>query len=272
MENKLLIGITTFRKPNSLQRLLESLFEHGYDKHTIHVADDAQSEDSEFNGVRIGSALEVVNNFKGVRCSYGNARGGISKNKNRNLKFMLDSDYNHVLLLDDDLEFVRPGLYEELLEVCEKNRINHITGQWSSSQPELEQLTGGGWSTTFPVQAMGHNVTWHEGSHGCSGFFTRKCIEEIGYMNVLKEKYGYEHSLYTSRAMLAVDKRTPKWHPQHSRASRFYTGQAAPIPNNYEIENVHANSQEYLELLTKVWEGKGLHIKDPNLTKKETTV
>lgn len=272
MESKLFIGITTFRKPNSLQRLLESLFEHGYDKHTIHVADDAQGEDSEFNGVRIGSALEVVNNFKGVSCSYGTRRLGISGNKNRLIEAFLKSDCTHILLLDDDQEFVRPGLFEELLEVLEKNRINHVTGQWSSSQPELEQMSGQGWSVTFPVQAEGYHVTWHEGSHGCGHFYTRKALEEVGYWPILKSFYGLEHSIHTALTVRVVDKRTPKWHPQHTRASRFYTGQAIPIPNNYEIEDVFANNEEYQKYMQKIWDGTCLKIKDSGLKPKEEKI
>lgn len=264
MENKCLIGISTFRKPDSLRRMLESIFEHGYDKdNIIHVADDAQGEDSEFDGRKIGSALEVVKDFPGVKISYGNKRGGISINKNRSIKAFLESDAQYLLLLDDDQEFIRPGLIEELIEVLEKNRINHVTGQWSSTQPELEQMSGQGWKATFPVQAEGYHVTWHElGSHGCAHFYSRKCLEEIGYWPVLSNFYGLEHAVHTSLAMLAVDKRTPRWHPQHTRASRYYTGQAVPIPNNYAVENPFANSDDYALYMDKINRGVCLNIKE----------
>lgn len=268
MESKVFIGITTFRKEPAIRRMLETLIEHGYATgNIVHVADDGEGK----GFADQNSTVDIIKDYPGVGLSYGKHRLGISANKNRLIKEFLTTDCSHILLLDDDQEFIRPGMLEDLIETLKRNNLNHITGKWSSSEPELEQLTGGGWSSVFPIQAEGYHLTWHEnGSHGCSHFYTRKAIEEAGYWHVMKEKYGYDHALHTSLVMRVVDKRAPAWHPQFTHSGRYLIGQN--VPNNYTIENVHANSEEWKQMLQKVWDGTLLKVTNSGLKDKDETV
>jgi hypothetical protein len=70
--------------------------------------------------------------------------------------------------------------------------------------------------------------------------------------------------------MKVVDKRTPRWHPQHTKAPRYYRGQQ--IANNYVVDNPHANGAEYNELFTKIYNGLILKFKDSGLKEGEVVI
>lgn len=222
------------------------------------------------------SSLEIFDRYNKdcrIGLSYGD-RVGISGNKNRVIhEFLLDTSYQYLILMDDDQVFIAPGLVEELIKVLELNQLNHVTGQWNSGVPEIQQLTGGSWTDIFSVEAEGkYNVTWHiNGSHGNCHFYSRKCIEKIGYWPILPHKYGYDHALHTSLAMLVCDHRSPTFHPQHREAYLYYSGRS-DLPNNYSIEDVHANSDEYKKIMVDIFLGKIRKNKSPGIDLTKQTV
>lgn len=238
MSKLALISISTYRKPDALRVLLQSLKDYRYSETcVIHVADDFNGQVIEELGY---SAKSVAQLEFGTEFSCGE-RGGVSRNKNRGIKFFLDysEELPYILLLDDDQQMVAPGLIEELADICEKDNINHVTGKWTEEgAKEIPQLTGQGWSQTFKPQGygVGDRISWHEGCHGNAQFYTRKCIKRIGYYPLMPKMYSYEHAIHSAMAMKVVDKRTPIWYPQHTRAHKFYVGQN--IPNRYSMKTV----------------------------------
>lgn len=295
-----LICITTFQKSDSLELLVKSLIKHEYlENSDILICDDYAGQPYEVAKKKnpqhpiwqteaflaphdhmdddvaiMESAVEIGKRY-GIKVAHGKTpQQGVSRNKNRGIDYFLKNpQYKTILFLDDDQEFHRSGLIQELRKVCENNQINHITGEWNSNEPVKLQLMGGTWQDNFPVEAIGDGVTYHlNGSHGNAHFYTRKCLDMIGFFDTLKFGYGYEHSLHTCRAMQVVDKRSPKLHPQHSRAWKYYRQCSLIVPNNYEVKDPHANSQQYLEVLNKIWNGLSLKLTDSGLNPKEEVV
>lgn len=258
-----LITISTFKKNEACEQLIESLLNNNY-KERIVITDDSDN----FN------ALPVYNRFrKEAEITYlgGSVNAGISLNKNRGIKYFLEhSQYNNMLSLDDDLLITKSGLIDHLDMICKEDDLQFTTGFWTDKvfKGELKQLWGtGGWSDQFPVKAESAWNTWHGGCHGCLVFYRRTAIEKVGYFNKLSLKYGFEHSLYCSRILRAFGL-CPELFPIMKFSRTWFHGN--DIPNNYEIDVskvFEINGAEHSRLLLKVYEGKGLTIEDHGLKK-----
>jgi glycosyltransferase involved in cell wall biosynthesis len=224
------------------------------------------------------SAQEVVEQFKplfkDLKLVFHKTtpRQGISKAKNVGLLYAVENNFDRVMLWDDDIELIKPGLYEELEEISEKNRgLPHITGVWTEDKAfEKQQTQGGTWTDNFPVEAEGYGITWHGGSHGCASWFKVDLIKEVGYYPLMSDLYGFEHSLMTARCMKYIGL-TPRWHPQHKTSYRYYIGQKQPIPNNYfdTGESIKKNDIDYNRLFPLIWQGREVINKNHGINWKE---
>nr|WP_313314774.1 glycosyltransferase family A protein [Dietzia maris] len=104
---KIVIGIPTFKRPASLNRLLKSLSElHEIDRVDIAVIDNDPD----------GSAKDVCDNYSSLLNVHymSELRPGVSHVRNRIIDFSLD--YDGLAFLDDD-ETPSPGWLEALLNV-----------------------------------------------------------------------------------------------------------------------------------------------------------
>lgn len=294
MVKDVMIGVTTYQKSDALDILLTNLKKFKYDHRCIvHVADDNCGEmytldretnpshpvfkDNSIPFLGMLSAYEMCE----LRCvdaiSYGSKpRLGISINKNRNIEYFLkETKCDWLYLIDDDQEFIKEGLIEELIDVCGSNKLSHITSMWTD-KPGTEKLqeVGGTWYDAFSIHAEGDRVTWHKmGCHGSGNFYSRACIEKIGYYDTEGfEGYGGEHTAHTSRAMLSHNNRAPAWMPQHTRTYKYLVGQF--IPNNYNDawERWKKTEPVFFQTMDKIAKGKSLKIDKSGLTKEEKVV
>ena len=124
---KIGIGITTFNRPGSLKRLLQSLyaFQHALpEKCDIVVAIDGNlSED-----------IKVAKKFPGLAIIGGDKNLGIPHNRNRILKFF--SSHDVIVLIEDDNVILHPQWFETYLKPLEDglltltyNRHSHLISQ-----------------------------------------------------------------------------------------------------------------------------------------------
>src|SRR5271166_3297646 len=99
-----LIGITTFKKNAVLKCILDSIDKHGYSSgNPVVVADDLP-----------GESLELSREYSSVKAYLTGNRHGIWANKNRIIRYFLEeSEADALLLLDNDIEFTRPGFLKE---------------------------------------------------------------------------------------------------------------------------------------------------------------
>lgn len=309
MSNRYYCSVSTYLKSDALRAYLKSALEHGYDKNChFNISDDGQAQrytlTTENNpnhplikagatSVEMDSAKEVWEEFKGEFASglslcYGASRGGISKNKNRGIRYFLEKQKGaqFFCMTDDDIVYVAPGLFEELEDTLRANTnkekmpfysISHINLTWSDPTGTAESAFEGGsnwntardgWFKTFPVEALSDDqrIEYRKGAMGCCCFFTRQTIEDIMYMgNFGGSLYGYEHSTMSGRSLLKTDKRSPVLLPSYYYSEQFIQGQAVPNAYGGTVEEAAKADPFYQKALNDLNFGIGTKIKDHGL-------
>lgn len=255
--SKTLITISTYQKSDALKVLLTSLFEHGYNKdNKIIVCDDNMGKsyeitkeknpnhplfkDSSESNITMPSVPEVIKEFEGVECVFGKKRGGISNNKNRGIKYFLDhSEYRYLLMLDDDIIFTAPGF----IDLCIESKHHHLTGYLGD--PANDTILFGEdrspFFKSFPPQGGDPYIWYCLGSQGMMLWATRETVEEVGYMDRMKDHYGFEHSLWSNRIMVLKYKKFLDWFPVLKGCHTYFQSQS--IPNNYTAD--YSQNQKY---------------------------
>jgi hypothetical protein len=279
---KALIAISTYQKDVALLTLLESLVEHNYHVgNRIVVTDDHQGlpydldrksnpnhplfKGNDLQEIKRPSAVMVVEGFKvkhpdvDIRCVFGKRRGGVAINKNRGiLAFMEDESCQELLLLDDDIIMTGPGL----LEACRATGEPHMTGMLGSGlQSESFGADACPFFQSFPPKGETPTHFYCEGSMGCMLYFTRECIERVGYMENLSKDgmYGFEHSIFSNRINALYGKYID-WFPILKDCGRFFVSQE--IPNNYTAD-YSQNQKGWAKRKPEIFKGINLHIKNP---------
>ena len=111
-----LISIATYRRPDQLQRLLDSLAVSVDSTADVVVVDN----DSE------ASAREVAQNHAVVKAYEVESEPGIASARNRGLGFFTD-DYGGIIFVDDD-EWVEPSWYQTLARYAESTAAGVVNG------------------------------------------------------------------------------------------------------------------------------------------------
>lgn len=298
-DKQIVMSVTTFQKTPALDRFIETYVEQGYDETCIlHIADDWGGkpyeifyEQNPHNPVWEGfppghetvsrtmeSALDIYNKYRDkidVAISSGPGRGGVAVNKNRGIDFFQKhTTAKYLFQLDDDQYFAKPGLCEHLIDISARNNMDHLTGVWAEAAMDVKPgLSGRTWYEDFPVKGLSKDglISWHGGCHGNLNFYTRKCIDRIGYYARFSGKYGFEHSEHTARAMRAVAKRSVLWYPQVNTKKWV---QCQSISNNYfdTAEDIAKNNPEYYAKLEEIAQGLNLRATDPLFDPKTETL
>lgn len=262
---KTLIAITTYKKNKALIEILASLLKNGYFtlNHEILIADDNNGEARE-----VFESFDVDPKFK----SYISGKNaGVAKNKNRCIYYFLNkTDAEGIIMLDDDIEFIREGLIPEFWLASEKNNQAHINTFLGSyiHDPNSNQ----GFFGTFPVVAESDELYWTQGCQGIGSFYTRELMQAIGYFEKFPYRYGFEHAEHSARA-LRIQGYCPELFPMLKRSPKYFKTQH--VANNYEVdlEQVHGRqNQKYREYLTRTYSGVNLRCNDHGLRLSEELI
>lgn len=227
-----LLAITTFKKPQAADELIETLIKHNYHlNNRIILCDDSENREGK-------EVFEKYRKECKIAYSAGTERQGIAVNKNRGLKyFFTKTHFDDILMLDDDIFFHKEGLIDYIKMSCLDSKINYMTGYWtdenSNKEEEIKGATGRGWYSDFPIKASTSYLSWHEGCQGVLMYVERKIAEKVGFMRKYSYFYGYEHDSYMARILMA-DGRCPSLKPVLKHCEYWYKGQNKP--NNYEID------------------------------------
>ena len=281
--SKVCICVSTFQKVDALEACLRSTIEYSYHSgNKILVCDDGGGEDyiltrknnpehPLFNLlsteiITMPSVPSKVEELKkefpdlNIECVYGKGRGGVAINKNRGIKYFLDNpEFEELLLIDDDIVMTGPGL----LEACRATGEPHMTGMLGENSAQAASFGADAcpFFTSFPKMGETPTHIYCEGSMGCMLYFTRECIQRVGYMETLSKdgKYGIEHSIMSNR-INAIYGKYIDWFPILKGCDRFFVSQE--IPNNYTAD-YSQNQKGWAKRKPEILKGINLHIKSP---------
>lgn len=282
--NRVLITISTYQKSNALLVLLDTLIAHGYDKgNRILVTDDNAGEGytvtkkdnpnhpllGELDSLVMDSAPAAVAKFKElhpeveIECVFGKKRGGVAINKNRGIKYFLENkEFTHLLMLDDDIQFIKPGLIDLMLE----SKMQHLTGYLGSpSDPFGTAIKFGSvqnpFFQTFPPQGENEYAYFCGGCQGVLLWCDRDTVEKVGYMDLGPDYYGFDHSLWSNRINMLHGKYMD-WFPVLKGCGQFFITQE--VPNNY-VADWNKNQKYWEKRKPEIFKGLFLSSKRSGL-------
>lgn len=273
MEMSILIAITTFKKNDALDVLVKSLVENRYKN--VVIADDNS------NICQVDNLLKKYkNDFENLTLKYNQKtqQTGISCNKNRCIKHFLENDYDHLLMLDDDIKIVSPKIEEHFDHIKNTYNIKHVSGYWTDENvyntSKLVGLTGNQWSDDFPTIMENKDLFFTRGCQGCFVWVYKDLVKEAGYFRKFPYFYGTEHAEYSARLnkisgwAVGIENEDPLF-PMLKRSEKYFHGQF--IPNNYNVDHqkIEINMKKYREYLDDTRNGISLYNDDPGLPRKE---
>lgn len=197
----LMIGITTFNRPKTLLRLLESLnntVDEFTEKHLeVVIADDFSKPEHR------KTVLDYISKHYGskkkfpITYLYGSSRRGVAANKNRCIySFLANPRAGELLLLDDDI-VLQPNWWHYLTELSSQGSTGTFGSlPWRDAtkptlpfpQDSISLSDGPGKFQVTQTHAFG-NVLW----------VNRDWLLKARYMNPQFRVYGYEHCMWSHR-------------------------------------------------------------------------
>lgn len=272
--SKVLLAVSSFQKSDALKVLLDSLIEHGYQEgnkiivtcdnagksYSITRKDNPNHPDflsapAEVMEIKKPSVPELLKDYPGIDCIYGDKRQGVAANKNRGIKYFLENpEYDYLLLLDDDIKFISPGF----IDLCIESGMPHLTGYLGDPANDNIKFgeTQSPFFTTFPPQGGNKYVWYCLGSQGMMLWFDRKTVEEVGYMDKMPDYYGMEHSLHSNRVNMLQGKNLD-WFPILKKCHLYF--QTQEVPNNYAAD-YSKNERYWHKRKEEVWKGITLRV------------
>jgi len=245
------LGITTYLKNDSLDKILSSVINLGKQIESVCVADDAA-----------GHALPIVQKYQEMYekgeypfpLSYcrGETEGsGVARNKNRNIKWFLEhSKADYLILSDDDISFVQSSyrfgdkyFLDHIQKIFDSTGLHHLLTYISWGN---DPLSGNPYMVQFPPHGEDEYLYYLGGAQGIFLVFTREAVQKAGYMPVWK-RYGYEHIAY-SAAVNRIFGRAPTLFPVIKTSNQYFS--CNNCPNNYEV------NKKDLEYNGRKWEDR----------------
>lgn len=188
ISNGIGVGILSYNRLASLERLLRSIEEHtDLSRTTVFISDDGSTDPK---------LIEFLSKLKqdGKYAVLMNPiRLGIAGNSNRLVKCL--SRFKYGILLNDDVEVLRTGWDTLYPSFMEETKILHFSfrqpGVYSAEPGMLTQ------HRNIPVLQI------KERPHGAVLAYDQRIVEKIGYMDENYGLYGLEHVDWSDRATKA---------------------------------------------------------------------
>jgi GT2 family glycosyltransferase len=99
---------------------------------------------------------------------------GVGKSKNFLLKYLMDKECDHLFLMEDDITMLQPTTCEWYIQCAKDYGVEHLNfahhGPANVGRKSIE------WFKGKPVLVHPHCV-------GAFSYYTRNCIEKVGYMD-----------------------------------------------------------------------------------------
>ena len=180
---KIGVGITTYNRPEQLQKLVNSLPLELL--HAVVIVND-------------GSPIDI--DLRGIKMITNETNLGVGKSKNKCIADLVVQDCKHLFLIEDDIYIKRPEVFEAYINASRVTGIQHFNFSqhgvmnmyWPSLEPKPRTIIDYG-SLKLPLYP--HCV-------GAFSYYTRRCINEVGYID---ERFynACEHVEHTYRIVKA---------------------------------------------------------------------
>lgn len=185
ISNNIGIGILSFNRLKSLQRLISSIRQNtDLNRTTVFVSDESTNKD----------VVDWLSKQTDIVVLTRQKRLGVAGNSNRLLKCL--SRFKYGILLNDDVEILQPGWETFYCNAAEATNYHHFcyhqVGIYGAKKPQKVTNFGG------------HRInTITERPHGAVMFYTNELFNKIGYFDEQFGYYGMEHVDWSTRASQA---------------------------------------------------------------------
>lgn len=180
MQNKIGIGIITYNRPDFFKKCYESIPKQ-YEKHIVIVND---GDPFKFNGDG-----HLIQNETNKNVGYS---------KNIAMQYLLDSGYEYIFTLEDDIIVKDPEIFEKYIQSSEETGIQHFNFGFSQRE-NLDQNLKPVWKKTIEYKNS-VKIVLTQNILGAFTFYTRKALQTIGLHHKLFNKGHGDHLELTYRA------------------------------------------------------------------------
>ena len=185
ISNNIGVGILSYNRKESLERLINSINQNtNLNATTVFVSDDC-STDPELimylDELRDQSNIVVIKN---------KTRLGVAGNSNRLLRAL--SRFKYGILLNDDIEILKPGWEYFYADGLKKSMMHHLVFRQAG-------IYGADKGMSTVVNGVQFNVV-NDKPHGALLAFTNEYFRAVGAFNEDFGYYGLEHIEWSSRA------------------------------------------------------------------------
>lgn len=180
------LAITTyFREDTNKERLsifkisMESLLVSGYPGNIFLIDDGSTCVEHIhlINAIDRDRKIVVIRRF----------HGGVARAKNSCIRMLLSDNIDIGFLADDDVLYKNPMWHVAYSEAIERTGMDHLSFYHNNKPCEV---------TSF----RGYQLRKSPDVNGCFFTFTKRLIDRIGYLKILPNDYGHEHSNFSFRA------------------------------------------------------------------------
>lgn len=246
MNKKIGVGIITCNRTAFLDKLISSIESKTSKIDEFVIINDG---DSKLNLTHVNCS--IINNEKNI---------GVGKSKNKALKHLMDLGCEYLFLLEDDITILDTEVFNAYIEASEISGIQHFNFAFHGLDNYLPNKTPAiklkvDYSPTVSVSLF-PNV------YGAFSFYTKKCIEKVGYMDEFYYN-AMEHVDHTLEIIKANMHPPFRWFADITNSNKFIqeldvAHQSSEIRKNQKwIENFHKSANYFANK-------QGFDVRSPN--------
>jgi len=219
ISNDIGVGILSYNRLKSLKHLISSIRKNTNLRRTTVFVSDESTDESVWSWLKEQKDIVVIHNN----------RAGIAANTNRLLRCL--ARFRHKLILNDDVEVLRPGWDEFYFKAMQKTGLHHFCYR-------QEGIYGATHIKPGPNQV----ITIQNKPHGAVLALDDEAFNKVGYMDENFGVYGMEHVDYSDR--IARVGLTPPGYHDFAGSGGYFKIYDDPTSDEHKHENFK-KAQEY---------------------------
>jgi hypothetical protein len=134
--------------------------------------------------------IELINSYDYIKVINNPINGSVAMAKNIAIRYFDENDFDFCIMMDDDMEIIDKKFYEYYYEAYKKSGVHHLCYQVQVHHPNAHV-----------EKVNDFSLSKSDRTNGCLYTITKEMIKELGYLKILKYKYGHAHTGYTLRSI-----------------------------------------------------------------------